>query len=607
MRWISILMVTLTLSVNLLAQEPGNTALMKGRVVDADGVGIGGVRIEARPWHPSYGPDDSVYPVEPTAEDGSWSWEAPAHTTHQLTFIHPKILQFRVDAMVFRPGETYDFGVQTAACPKAMTFRLVSPGGLDLTPYAIPSLMPDPDGWYHTCVREFEEILGLTPYRAGFADLSSGISIPDGYDGSPIEITTSLHSILRVQYPDGTPVAGARIRGEYKTNARGECAIGGEDYPAGETVWIYKGDYSVSITLGEGREAILPVTIPRGGDLEFVLTSTEPVRAPISWGLIRVIGEEEDGSAFNCLGQSILTIENLKPGTHTFESYPYFGVPLHTATVVQGQMTRQEVPIPALRRFVRARVVTAAGAPVPHARIQSPLMKTETDGQGRVDMWCFVSDNDKKSGFFQAEHDVYGYFEGRVELLEDGSATVRLEPWCTLQATAMDPGGKRNRDVQFRVTLAGKGYVLWSIHQQNEVPWDQRGWSAVGDLQLRLRSADYEVTASHRGWSREETIALRAGATGAVSFRLPHLRAVTIKILDGEHPAKGEIVRDGQEFEGWQSRPVELDAEGHAILYTPALDPSTPIEFSLDERRSWTIPVDGSIELQLEEESPGDR
>lgn len=582
------------------------TALLQGRVVDSDGRGVGGIRIEAHPLDPSTGPSGFTYPIPQSSADGSWSWQAPALSSFQLEF-RGDGLRHSLQVGLLRPGQTYDLGTQTIHCPHGATFRLVSPKGLDLTRYAFPKLTPSEDGWYRRCSSWEGEQLYNEFYDERHIAFEADGQLPEDYDGSPTELTLPLHSILRVVYPDGTRVVGAEVNGDWKTNSQGEFAL--VDKKADDVISVVKGEYSIEVKLGEPREEVVRCVMPRGGDVEFELVSSEPVPPPMRWLILAEVETDEDSF---CGGnwQTRLLMENIRPGVRLFGSSVggkslYDGLML-SGTITRGVRTRIPIPVELSRRKLRVQILAPSGVPAPNTHVFTDLSNLRTDQQGLAKVETYQWGQRLERFSIEANHSKYGYFDGEAPLEDGERSTVILKPWCTLLVNPRKPGGVLCDEAVITVGEWSEATILWSLSLQDEPPWDERSWSSRGPFKQVLRGGDYAVTTSDRGWSRTEKVSVQDGAIVNVPISLPHLRAVTIQLTQGDQPATGEVWLEDPKPEGWTEEwgSTELDAEGRATLYTPALDPETRLVIRHSSLRRWTVPVDGSIELSIPGEKP---
>ena len=573
-------------------------ATVKGRLVDAEGQGVAGVRILAQPYHPGRGPDGLQLHIGPTSADGSWEWRAPACAVFWLTYLHPE-LDLTSDQMgLLRPGKSYDLGTQAIGCNDRLTFRLVSPGGVDLTPFALPNFFESHDGWYSCCSEYSETLIGWPYPQAMNLD---PYDLLEGLDESPREVIVPLHSIIRVEYPDGTPVAGARIDDMWVTNADGEFAFCGVQ--AGATFEVAHGDYSIEIELGEPKEQRVRYVMPRGGDVQFELIADQPFPPPMSWLI-----QKGDEDARNGFWRTSLLWENLKPGPTKFRSG--WDEESHTeieCVVLLDSQIRAKHPVTFSRHTAVVTLHTPSGVPVPDTVIRSGFTETRTDSTGSAIVESFSFGEVATSIWIEADHPKLGYFEGLTDIDENGRATAVLKPWCALTVLAMLPNWKPSESATLELQEKVDGLILWSTSLHGEPPWDERSWNAQGILHERLRAAEYTVTARDRGWKREETITLRDGIPAGLHFELPQLRAITVQVMRGNRPATGEVWLEDPKPEGWEEGTfTELDGEGRATLYTPALDPNQPLRVRLSGFHSWTTPVDGSMKLfiPVEQESP---
>ena len=588
-------------------------ATLTGRVVDAEGRGIEGVEVWVQPFDDGFGLLEPHFQLGQSRRDGTWSCSAPSHVILYLTFRREGYAPLRKQTMWLREGRTYDLGNQVFSPTHRFTFRIVDPSGRILTHFYSPDLQLDAEGWASLWVDDRTRLLRDAPFRF-LADFQGAESEIEENDGEPIEIVTRpLHSILRVTYPDGTPVADATVsilEQLESTNRAGELPLFEEEVED-SPFWIEKGDFSVEIEGGEGPGKPVTHVMPRGGDLDIELTCVEGTAPALGWMLLR--GLDADGDfedAFSFIGRARGRLENLALGEHRFLPEMIFGsafeAPESQVVVVKsGEVVEHEIPVrvrPA--KVFPLLVTTTAGKAAAGATLRCNSQIRTTDAKGRATVVDHPQEDDPGLPYLQIEHPEWGTFDGRPELSPEGHLIAPLAPWAHLTFRAVNASGEISNVTELR--LATDSLTIHARYFEGERPWWLSPVEGSGKLEVHLRAYDYLLRARSRGWERTESVRMEVGEKKSVTWTLPVLREFSVRVHSRGKPVTGVVELESPVPQGWRQGPAtKLDENGRATLYTPAMDVDTPLKMRF-RSPAWGLvtetcvtAVDGEIELEL--------
>lgn len=410
------------------------TATLNGQVFGHEGAPLAEARVSLGVYY--YGDDDRVCVVE-TDRHGRFRVDrVPAGVEIRVNIEHPDHVAYGELLGLLRPDREYSFHAQLdRGIP--LRFQMVDRNGR-----VIPEV--EVDNWTlakQTMVGDWVDVRLVADQHASFGigthgetitlwppnpvadrspldrsfdpDVRFSIDPDSGETGPPdhpswlrVRLSESdaqwsdprrmivpwiLHSILTVQYPDGTPVVGATVsvrEDEGFTDARGRFACAFPDQPnPDEMLRVTKGDYSVEVPVGDGRELHSSVVVPRGGDLEIRLEVDSPVcyrSAFLDAG--EGVGEG-DGKD---LTTGRLLAENLRPGVVEWhlsvqrDSHDYYE---GTATIHAARVTRLTQQLEALKMTRhRVHVVGPDGRPVSGAHVRTWWGDSFTDEAGNANL-----------------------------------------------------------------------------------------------------------------------------------------------------------------------------------------------------------------------------
>ena len=584
-------------------------SLIRGRVVDSKGHGLGGVEVRAGTSAEGWGRSESTDHVGTTAADGTWSWAAPSDTMLDLTFSADGYPRTGKGTMWLRRGQTYDLGVQVLPCNLRVRFRVIDLEGRILTQHLDPEVELDADGWGLLCFEERDQFLDHVPDRLEEFAYDQWHE----EDDSPIVeiVTPPLHSILHLVYPDGSPVVGAVVtlgESELSTNGNGEIPIfKGEVNEAG--VSVSKGDFTAIIQLAERSGERETHVFPRGGDLDLELIWTEGNAFAMGWG-VSEINEEScyTENNFNFIGRIRARLENLAPGEHRFEPWLIYGDDFEapspfTVEIESGEVTALRVPIhPRPSRQLNLLVTTPAGHPASQATVEFGAQKGLTDQDGRISIEVFERVDTDTFESIEIEHPQWGYYSGQLTLGSDRLVEIRLLPWARINFRAVDEAGKTSTAA--KLVVDHRHEALHVRFYQGEPPWYLETIETNGELETLLRGACYAFEVHYHGWQREEGVCLEPGESRSIEWSLPPLREISVRVIRDGQPVEGSVSLEQSPagWEGWHS--VELDVNGRATLYTAVLDPKAPLTIRWSKfrggSRTWTAVVADPITLEIE-------
>ena len=551
--------------------------------------------------------------VAVTAPDGTWRWQAPQMANLVLQFRKPGLLWLGAGTAWLRPGKTYDLGTRVLrGVPIAI--RLTDPRGVSVTRFLSPDALVDEDGWTTLLVEDPEALWdallilleNVPPERV----------IQRAFAERSLDLTTDLvRAIVKVTYPDQTPAPRADVYWGYErfqTDADGEAVLFQERRPSEDvdTLFVAKGDYSKTIDLREFPEQQIEIELPRGGDLQIELVPESPLPlAPLGF-MVDTLDDHGELTAepSHFVGRFIGTVENIAPGTRRMYSNLIYGDEWispgeFVAEVRRNELTKRTIQLRARdSKPLEVRVIDALGFPIAGASVDFGLERAITDSDGRVTLTRYALEKQPK---ITVEHPTEGYADLDSDEFSKGPITVVLEPWVHLELQVIDSAGEQISDAE--VSIDPDVTLLHVRHFEDEIPWYCRRAEGHGSVKALVRpnSQDLVAQASHL-W-KSDTITLQAGErTKTIRWILPPLREVKVQILDRGEPATGSAELFWPVPPGWTAGGSKLDRNGETVLFTPALDPSTPLtidwyDWETESRRRWTVPVDGSATLDTAE------
>ena len=588
-------------------------ATLHGRIVDANGNGVGGLEIVASTFDEGWGENDFGDVVGVTASDGTWSWQAPQMANLTLQFRKPGLLWLGAGTAWLRPEKSYDLG--TRVLPSTpVTIRLTDPHGISLTRLLSPDAIVDEEGWTTVLVEDVESLWHTLLFSLTDTPTSEE-RLERALRGEPLDLETSaVRAIVQVTYPDRAPVKRAVVYwgyDRYLTDDRGEVILCEANEPRkdADTLQVTKGDYSRSLDLDAAPGSVVAVELPRGGDVEIELApATSLPLAPLGFMAdpLDAAGElTAEPSHF--VGRFIGIVENIAPGTRRIHCNLVYGDEWITpgefsVEVRRGELTKKRIELrPQRSRPLEVRVIDAAKFPIEGAAVDFGPQRAITDTDGRVTLTKY---DQERQPDIVVEHPTLGYVELDSKEFSEGPITLVLQPWCRLGLQVIDQDGASVSSA--KVEVSPNMSIIHVRHFEDEIPWYSRWEEGAGSVELSARHRSYNLTARANGWWRTGTVSLRDGERAkTIRWPLPPLREIRVRFVNDGAPAEGEVSGLFPAVEGWTFGGLDLDRDGEIVLHTPALDPSTPITIQwLDrdrgERRQWTVPIDGSATLTFD-------